>query len=254
MFDFTGKTAVVTGASSGIGKEIAKHFYKAGACVAMCSRSSERIRAAAAEFVAPDDPRICCIKADTSESLDIDILVKKTIERFEKIDIFVNNAGVQFPKSSVEVTEDDWDNTVNTNLKGYFFCARAAAKNMLGREQGGVIINIGSVNAITVVVGQTVYASTKAGISQMTKLLAREWGRAGIRVNCVAPGSIPTLINREIYKDPEVEKAMCEKIPLGRRGKTEEVADVVLYLASDYSSYITGQTIFVDGGLTLAHG
>ena len=119
---------------------------------------------------------------------------------------------------------------------------------------GGAIINIGSVNAVTVVPGQAVYAATKAGISQMTKSLAREWGRQGIRVNCIGPGSIPTLINREIYKDPEVERAMCEKIPMGRRGRTEEIADAALFLASDFASYITGQTLFVDGGLTLVHG
>jgi NAD(P)-dependent dehydrogenase (short-subunit alcohol dehydrogenase family) len=254
MFEFKGKIAVVTGASSGIGKEIAKRFYEAGASVALCSRSLERVYAAAEEFARPADPRVCCVQADTAVISDIESFVAQTIKRFGKIDIFVNNAGVQFPKPSVEVTEPDWDNTVNTNLKGYFFGAQAAAKDMLRRNQGGVIINIGSVNAVTVVVGQAVYAATKAGISQMTKSLAREWGKQGIRVNCVAPGSVPTLINREIYKDPAVEKAMCDKIPLGRRGGTKEIADVVLYLASDYASYITGQTVFVDGGLTLAHG
>ena len=253
MFDFRDKTAVITGASSGIGKEIARSFYEAGACISVCSRSLERVRAAIAEFADPADPRILCAEADTSKISDIESFVKTSSQRFGKIDIFVNNAGVQFPKPSVEVTEADWDNTVNTNLKGYFFGCQMAAKYML-KGEGGVIINIGSVNAVTVVVGQAVYAATKAGISQMTKSLAKEWGNAGIRVNCVAPGSVPTLINREIYRDPAAEKAMCEKIAMGRRGKVPEIADVVLYLASDYSSYITGQTIFVDGGLTLAHG
>ena len=123
---------------------------------------------------------------------------------------------------------------------------------MLRRGTGGSIINIGSVNAVTVVPGQAVYAATKAAISQMTKLFAREWGRDGIRVNCVAPGSIPTKINAEKYKDPDA--AMREKIPMGRRGDVSEIADVVLYLASEQASYITGQTLFVDGGLTLVHG
>jgi NAD(P)-dependent dehydrogenase (short-subunit alcohol dehydrogenase family) len=254
MFDFNGKAVVVTGASSGIGKEIAQSFYKAGASVAVCSRSLERVRATAEEFAVHGDPRVCCIQADTAKISDIESLAGQTIKCFGKIDIFVNNAGVQFPKPSVEVTESDWNNTVDTNLRGYFFGAVAAAKDMLRRQAGGVIINIGSVNAVTVVVGQAVYAATKAGISQMTKSLAREWGKQGIRVNCVAPGSVPTLINKEIYRDPAVEKAMCDKIPLGRRGRTKEIADVVLYLASDYSSYITGQTVFVDGGLILAHG
>jgi NAD(P)-dependent dehydrogenase (short-subunit alcohol dehydrogenase family) len=173
MFDFQGKTAVITGASGGIGKEIAKRFYEAGASVALCSRSLERVCAAAEEFSGPGDPRVCCAQADTAKISDIESLVEQTIKRFGRIDIFVNNAGVQFPKASVEVTEADWDNTVNTNLKGYFFGARAAAKDMLRRGTGGVIINIGSVNAVTVVVGQAVYAATKAGISQMTKSRAR---------------------------------------------------------------------------------
>jgi NAD(P)-dependent dehydrogenase (short-subunit alcohol dehydrogenase family) len=244
----------ITGASSGIGKEIAGSFYAAGASVALCSRSLERVRAAAEEFAGPGDPRVCCVEADTARISDIESFAGQTVKRFGKIDIFINNAGVQFPKPSVDVTESDWDNTVDTNLRGYFFGAQAAARDMLRRGKGGVIINIGSVNAVTVVVGQAVYAATKAGISQMTKSLAREWGKQGIRVNCVAPGSVPTLINREIYRDPAAEKAMCDKIPLGRRGRTKEIADVVLYLASDYAGYITGQTVFVDGGLTLAHG
>ena len=189
--------------------------------------------------------------ADTSRREEVWRFVDRTVERFGRIDVLVNNAGVQFPKPSLEVTEEDWQRTVDTNLKGYFFASQRAAKYMTA---GGAIINIGSVNAVTVVPGQAVYAATKAGISQMTKSLAREWGRQGIRVNCIGPGSIPTLINREIYKDPEVERAMCEKIPMGRRGRTEEIADAALFLASDFASYITGQTLFVDGGLTLVHG
>lgn len=253
MFDFSGKVVAVTGASGiGIGREIAERFYQAGACVAMCSRRQESIDQSATEIAGEDRTRILPLAADCSDVEQIRAFIDATVERFGKIDILINNAGVQYPKPSVEVTEDDWKRTVDTNLKGYFFAAQHAAKHMM--NDGGSIVNIGSVNAITVVVGQAVYASTKAGISQMTKSLAREWGRAGIRVNCIGPGSIPTLINKDIYKDPAVEKAMCDKIPMGRRGTVREVADATLYLASDYASYITGQTLFVDGGLTLVHG
>lgn len=253
MFDFTGKVAAVTGASGiGIGREIAERFWKAGACVAMCSRSQARIDMAAREIAGDETDRIHAVAADMSDVDAIRAFIDGTVARFGRIDILINNAGVQFPKPSREVTEEDWQRTVDTNLRGYFFAAQQAAKHMKGR--GGVIVNIGSVNAVTVVVGQAVYAATKAGISQMTKSLAREWGRDGIRVNCIGPGSVPTLINREMYSDPAVEKAMCDKIPMGRRGTTREIADAALYFASDYSSYITGQTLFVDGGLTLVHG
>lgn len=252
MFDFTDRVVAVTGASGiGIGRVIAERFFRTGAKLAICSRSEERILQSACEIAGQDDERMLAMAADTSRREEVWRFVDRTVERFGRIDVLVNNAGVQFPKPSLEVTEEDWQRTVDTNLKGYFFASQRAAKYMTA---GGAIINIGSVNAVTVVPGQAVYAATKAGISQMTKSLAREWGRQGIRVNCIGPGSIPTLINREIYKDPEVERAMCEKIPMGRRGRTEEIADAALFLASDFASYITGQTLFVDGGLTLVHG
>ncbi|HWR10600.1 MAG TPA: glucose 1-dehydrogenase [Rectinemataceae bacterium] len=254
MFDFNRKIVAVTGASGGIGKQIAYRFFDAGASVCICSRSKERIDKTAREIGAADPARIFAMAADTSRIAETKAFLQAAIDRFGRIDILVNNAGVQFPKPSVEVTEENWDDTLNTNLRGYFFAAQFAAKDMLGRGAKGVIVNIGSVNAVTVVVGQAVYATTKASISQMTKSLAREWGKAGIRVNCVGPGSIPTLINADIYKDRAVEMAMEEKIPLGRRGTTDEVADATLFLASDFASYITGQTLFVDGGLTLVHG
>ena len=252
MFDFTDRVVAVTGASGiGIGRVIAERFFRAGAKLAICSRSEERILQSAREIAGQDGGRILAMAADTSRREEVWRFVDRTVERFGRIDVLVNNAGVQFPKPSLEVTEEDWQRTVDTNLKGYFFASQRAAKYMTA---GGAIVNIGSVNAVTVVPGQAVYAATKAGISQMTKSLAREWGRQGIRVNCIGPGSIPTLINREIYKDPEVERAMCEKIPMGCRGRTEEIADAALFLASDFASYITGQTLFVDGGLTLVHG
>jgi NAD(P)-dependent dehydrogenase (short-subunit alcohol dehydrogenase family) len=254
MFDFKDKVVLVTGASGiGIGNEIARRFFEAGALVACCSRSEERINKAVAK-IGGGSERISGIAADMSDPKAVEAMVRQTEKAWGRIDILVNNAGVQFPKPSVAVTLEDWENTVNTNLRGYFFMASAVASGMIERGVHGAIVNIGSVNAITVVVEQAVYAATKAGISQMTKSLAREWGKDGIRVNCVGPGSIPTLINKDIYADPAAEKAMCEKIPMGRRGKRSEIADAVLYFASDYASYITGQTLFVDGGLTLVHG
>lgn len=254
MFDFTGQVIAITGASSGIGLEIARKFYLAGARLALCSRSEERVRSAVADWADTSDARLLIISADTSIIKDIYRFRDAAVERFGRIDVWVNNAGIEHPMPTVDMTQEIFDAVVNTNFRGYYFGCQSAAQDMLRRGEGGAIVNIGSVNAVTVVPGQAVYAATKAAISQMTKLFAREWGRDGIRVNCVGPGSIPTRINEEKYKVPGAEKAMREKIPMGRRGDVSEVADAVLYLASGEASYITGQTLFVDGGLTLVHG
>lgn len=254
MFDFTGQVIAITGASSGIGLEIARKFYLAGARLALCSRSEERVRSAVADWADTSDARLLIISADTSIIKNIYRFRDAAVERFGRIDVWVNNAGIEHPMPTVEMTQEIFDAVVNTNFRGYYFGCQSAAQDMLRRGEGGTIVNIGSVNAVTVVPGQAVYAATKAAISQMTKLFAREWGGDGIRVNCVGPGSIPTRINEEKYKVPGAEKAMREKIPMGRRGDVSEVADAVLYLASGEASYITGQTLFVDGGLTLVHG
>lgn len=254
MFDYTDRVVAITGASSGIGLEIARRFYLAGANLALCSRSEERVRGAVSSWVKADDPRVLIVSADTSIIKDIYKFCDIAVERFGRIDVWVNNAGIERPMPTIDMTQEIFDAVVNTNFRGYFFGCQRAARDMLQRGKGGSIINIGSVNAVTVVPGQAVYAAAKAAVSQMTKLFAREWGRDGIRVNCVAPGSIPTKINAEKYKDPAADAAMREKIPIGRRGDVSEIADAVLYLASEQASYITGQTLFVDGGLTLVHG
>lgn len=254
MNGFCGKVVVVTGASSGIGRQIARQFYEQGASLALCSRSVQRLRAAVSDLAPADDPRVMLMAADTADPASLYAFAGGVTARFGRVDVWVNNAGIEDPCPTVEMTPERFDAVANTNFRGYYFGSQCAARDMLRRKAPGVIVNIGSVNAVTVVTGQAVYAATKAAISQMTKSMAREWARDGIRVNCVAPGSIPTGINAEKYKDPAAERAMREKIPMGRRGRVEEIADAVLYLASEKASYITGQTLFVDGGLTLVHG
>ena len=254
MFDFKDQVVVVTGASGiGIGKVTAEKFFEAGARLAICSHSEERIMLAAEEIGASDPDRMFAKMVDTSDIEQIRQFAADVIEHYGRIDIWVNNAGIHFPKPSLEVTPDDWNNTVNVNLRGYFFGAQAAAAYMI-ENGGGIIVNIGSVNKTIVTIGETVYATTKAGISKMTENLAREWGPSGIRVNCLAPGSVPTLMNKEQYSDIRVHQAMCDKLPLRRRGDVEEIADGVMFLASPYASYITGQTLFVDGGLSIVCG
>lgn len=254
MFDFKGKVVVVTGASGiSMGKTIARRFFEAGAKVAICSSSEERICQAAEEIGASAPERMFAKAANFMDIDEVRKFAADVLEHYGRIDIWVNNAGIHFPKPSLEVTPEDWNKTVDLNLRGYFFGAQAAAKSMM-ENGGGCIINIGSVNKTIVTIGETVYAVTKAGISKMTENLAREWGPDNIRVNCIAPGSVPTNMNKKQYSDPKVDKAMCDKLPLRRRGDQEEIADGVLFMASPYSKYITGQTLFVDGGLTIVCG
>jgi len=254
MGQFDNKVVVVTGASSGIGEHIARRFYEAGASIAVCSRSQERIEKAVSAYADLADPRVMAVAADMTDRADVTAFMDAVVKRFGRIDILVNNAGLSHPKPTVEVLPEDFDVTVQTKFQGYFFMSQAAARDMIRRGEGGAIVQIGSVQSATVIPGQAVYASVNAGIVQMTRSLAREWGKSGIRVNCIAPGSIHTPENAARYADPAVGKAMCDKIPLGYRGYVEQIADVTFFLTSEPSAYVTGQTIYVDGGLSLCQG
>ena len=249
MFDFRDQVVVVTGASGiGIGNVIARHFYAAGAKLAICSHDQARIRLAAEEIAGQDTGRMFAMEADTGSVGSIRAFAEAAVRQYGRIDVWVNNAGIHFPKPSLEVTQEDWDSTVNVNLRGYFFGAQAAAKVMLG-QGGGCIVNIGSVNKAIVTVGETVYAATKAGISKMTENLAREWGPGGIRVNCVAPGVIRTDMVEVLGEETLADLAW--ETPMGRLGKPEEVAAAVAFFANEGASFITGQVLTADGGFIL---
>jgi NAD(P)-dependent dehydrogenase (short-subunit alcohol dehydrogenase family) len=254
-YDFSEKVVAVTGASGiGIGKEIARQFFQAGAKVSICSRSKEHIEKTKEEIASSDPDRMLAVAANMMEVEGARYFIHETVAHFGKIDVLVNNAGVNKRGPSLDVAKEDWDYVVNTKMRGYFFCAQSAAADMIQRREPGNIVNISSANAQICTIGSAVYAATNAAVVQMTKSLAREWGPNGIRVNAIGPGSIPTLMNQDKYSDPAVVKALCDSLPLRRRGRTDEIAAVVLFLASEQSSYITGQTIFADGGLTLCIG
>jgi NAD(P)-dependent dehydrogenase (short-subunit alcohol dehydrogenase family) len=182
---------------------------------------------------------------------EIKRFLDEVISKFGKIDILVNNSGIYNPMPHFEVTEQVWDDTMETNVKSYFFASQFFAKHVTERGGKGVIVNIASINSQSVVKNSAAYVTSKAAVAMLTKSLALDWGPMNIRVNAVGPGSIPTDINAAIYANKEKLEALQNRLPLGRQGTKDEIADSVLFLASDNASYITGQTLYVDGGWLL---
>ena len=234
------KVAIVTGASRGIGRGIANEFLKQGAKVVYSDLApAENLPAENAAFIA----------CDVSDAGQVNNLIQQAKERFGRLDILVNNAGIFAPKPALEITEEDWDKTININLKGEFLCAQRAAKEM-AKNNWGRIINISSIASGQVGVGiewGAHYTASKGGIIGMTETLAIELASLGINVNAIAPGAIDAPMLQSGAETEELKK-YTERIPLKRIGKPEEVSAAVIFLASEEASYITGTTIYVDGG------
>lgn len=240
------KVAVVTGAGRGIGKGIAIALSEADANVIVSDINSEDCQKVVEE-ISDNNTQSFAVKCDVSKKEDVDNLVANTIEKFGQIDILVNNAGI-FPfKSFVEMTEADWDKVLDVNLKSIFLCSQAAAKVM---KEGGKIVNISSIAAFVGFEGLTHYCASKGGINAMIRALALELANKKINVNAVAPGAIDTPGASEASNE-ETKKQTLKMIPLARMGKPEDIANMVVFLASEKSDYITGQTMIVDGGWTL---
>jgi len=247
--DLEGKVTIITGARRGMGRTHALALAKAGAKVVVadialedCEKVVEEIKKMKGEALA--------VKCDVSKKAEVDEMVKKAVEKFGKIDILVNNAGICQFKPFLELTEEEWDRTLNINLKGYFLCAQAAAKEM-AKQKAGVIINIASVAMGQQGVGFpniAHYCASKGGIVGMTEALAVELAPYNIRVNAVSPGMIETPMIDPVKQDPKMMEALLARVPMHRVGKPEEVSNLVLFLASDDSSYMTGSTVVVDGG------
>jgi 3-oxoacyl-[acyl-carrier protein] reductase len=249
-FSLEGKVAIVTGGKRGIGRGIALAFAKAGADVAICSRGvDDGSLDAVAKEIEQLGRRSLAIKADVSKKSDVDQMVQSVIDEFGDIDILVNNAGViTWDQSLLEASEDDWEKIMGINLRGAFLCCQAVGKWMVERKKG-IIINMSSVSAISVSPGAAVYCISKAGLWMLTRALAQELGVYNIRVNAIAPGWVKTDMNIQFRRDPDAEKEIARGIPLERLGVPEDIGRVALFLASDASDYITGQSIIIDGGI-----
>lgn len=242
-----GKVALVTGSSRGIGRAIATELAVRGAKVVINYHSNPQAAEEVVKAIVEQGGSAVAVQADVSDFDAAQMLIKATIDNFGQIDILVNNAGTTEDTLLMMMKEEQWDSVIDTNLKSVFNCCKAAARPMVRRKQGGRIINISSVSGLVGQAGQTNYAASKAGIIGFTKSLAKELGSRNITVNAVAPGFVLTDLTADLSEDL-VEQTLAF-IPLGRWGELEEIAHVVAFLASDQSSYITGQVIAVDGGI-----
>lgn len=250
--DFTGKTVVVTGSQRGIGRAIGERFYKAGANVAFCSVSQTGKEELMQEVAGDDRSRIMAKAVDVTNIEEIAAFFQEVVDAFGGFDILVNNAGVYMRNDILEATEADWNRIIDTDLKSVFFTSQWFCRYHKEAGTPGNIVNIGSINSGKIFPNASLYNVAKVGVGTVTKSFALEMGNYGIRVNSVNPGSIPTDLNADIYKDKAVEQALCEKLPLGRRGTKDDIANCVLFLASDNAAYVTGQELFAEGGWLLA--
>jgi NAD(P)-dependent dehydrogenase (short-subunit alcohol dehydrogenase family) len=242
-----GEVALVMGGKGGIGADIARAMAVAGADVAVSSRVAEDELLAVAEEIGRLGRRSLAVQADVSRKRDVDNLVSRVTEEFGAIDILVNSAGVLLKAPILETSEDVWGKLINTNLKGCFLCCQAVAKKMVERKKG-TIINLASALAFKALPEMGAYGISKAGIVMLTRALAQELGSYGIRVNAIAPALVKTEMSRPNWSDPIALKHIESMIPLGRIAQTSDIVGVALFLASQASSYITGDTILVTGG------
>jgi len=255
MSRLKGKNILVTGASSGIGQAIAIRFAREGANVGIHYRKgaeqAEATRRMAREARTNGDGREIVVQADVSEEEQVKAMFAKVIDEFGSIDVLVNNAGIQKPAASHEIEMSDFDRVLAVNLRGPFLCSREAIRHFLSRGAPGVILNNSSVHEIIPKPKYLPYSVSKGGLENLTKSLALEYAANGIRVNAVGPGAVVTPINKAWIDNPKARGEVESHIPMSRPASPEEIASVFAFLASDDASYITGQTIFACGGLTL---
>jgi NAD(P)-dependent dehydrogenase (short-subunit alcohol dehydrogenase family) len=247
IFSLKGRTAIVTGGSKGLGEAIALSMADAGANLVITGRDEASL-SKVAEAVKAKGAKCIPMKIDVLKKADIKEMTDRTLAEFGKIDILVNNAGINVVKPLLKITEEDWDRVLDTNLKGYFFCAQAVAPHMIEQKRG-CIINNASIFGRTGFMNLSPYIASKGGVVQLTKAMAVEWARFNVRTVCIAPSYIVTeMAKRDIEANPQILEQNLKKIPMKRGGEPREVGDVCVFLASDAASFVTGETIAIDGG------
>jgi gluconate 5-dehydrogenase len=248
LFNLSGKVAIITGASRGLGQYLTRALAQAGADVVITSRDVESLKEFTQEIESLGR-KVLPLPLDVREQQSIREMADAAYDHFGRIDILVNNAGCNVRKPAVDVDWEDWNLVVDTNLRGGFFVAQAVARKMIPVRYGR-IINIGSVTTVAGYAGITPYCASRGGVKQMTMSLADDWGQYNITVNCLAPGWFKTAQTKVLYDNREWVEYLVDRIPLKRVGQPNDLDGTVIYLASDASAYMTGQTVLVDGGIS----
>jgi len=249
LFSVSGKVVVITGGSMGLGRAMAVGFGKSGARVVVASRTKRLIEETAHEII-KNGGSASAVQVDVKNSEDIEKMLTAAADLYGGVDILVNNAGIAPMNKTIDTTEEEWDNVIDTNLKSVFLASKLAARRMI-RQRHGKIINIASVLGKMATNVAVHYCSSKAGVIQMTRAQALEWARFNINVNCIAPGYFETNMTKEQQSNDSHMSFLLSKIPYKRLGKPEEIVGTAIFLASGAASYITGATIFVDGGYSI---
>ena len=248
-FRLDGKVALVTGGARGLGQMMATALAEAGADVAITGRTLAPCEETAASVAAATGRRCRAFTADVTVAADVDALAAAVEGEFGRVDILINNAGTNIRGLVDQLSEADWDSVLDTNLKGPFLCSRVLGPRMVIRGWGR-IINLGSILGVVALPGRAPYAASKAGVINLTRVLALEWAGTGVTANAICPGPFATEMNRQLLDDPVKYQEFVRNIPMGRWGELEELAGAVVYLASNASSFVTGSALFVDGGWT----
>ncbi len=249
LFDLTGRVAIVTGASRGLGQYFARALARAGADLVVTSRNVDALAGICAE-IERMGRRALPVRLDVGAEGDAARMVDAALDAYGRVDVLVNNAGLNLRRPALEFSWQDWDTVLDTNLKGQFFCAQAAARAMIGQGTGGRIVNMGSATSVFGMEGIVPYCASRGGALQMTRALAAEWGRHGITVNLLAPGWFKTAQNAVLYEDETWLGTLLERLPMQRPGQPHDLDGAVVFLASEASAYVTGQMLLVDGGFT----
>jgi gluconate 5-dehydrogenase len=248
LFDLTGQVAIVTGTSRGLGQYFAKALAKAGADLVLTSRTLESLTTFEAEIEALGR-RVLSLELDVRNQESIEKMAADAEAAFGQIHILVNNAGCNIRKPALDVQWEDWNTILDTNLRGTFFVAQAVARRMIAKGYGR-IVNIGSVTCVAGYAGLAPYGASRGGVRQMTMSLADDWGRHGVTVNCLAPGWFRTEQNKVLYENREWVDYLVDRIPVKRPGEPHDLDGAVVFLSSEASRYVTGQTLLVDGGIS----